>query len=77
MIRLKYSIKDFLHLTIEDVHLDNPNTIAQEKHENYLRLLKNNLLLPLQGKKIKLNRHPTSLLHLLFEIIFFLTRRIC
>ena len=45
MIRLKYSMKDFLHLTIEDVHLDNPNTIAQEKHENYLRLLKNNLLM--------------------------------
>ena len=38
-------MKNFLPLTIEDVHLDNPNTLAQEKHENYLRLLKNNLLM--------------------------------
>ena len=51
MARLKYPTKNFLHLSIEDVHLENPNTIIKEKHENYLRKLKDNLFIKSQERR--------------------------
>ena len=43
MRRLKPSRRTVLNLSIEDLHLDFPDSVRKEKHENYLFKLKNGL----------------------------------